>query len=426
MEGHDEDGNIKIILYVVESKNGSGNNSNTILEIDVNLHDSIKSVHEHILFRTKIPVTRHRLFYNGRELCWSNTLHECYISSGYQLELELELELIDNLRMRGLELNRLHYWELVDKLAMSVCEEEGPEDHLLIRYLDDVLDQLDSHKLEMLIETCVPATLSMLCESETPWYKEISLKVFQSFLDDIVSLPPEVDAQRISVLLETCRCLAKFTDMKDLCISYVEAVMPSRVESRRSQLFDDIFQVPIPIQEIHQCLCEVAESVCSLLLLDDDQIPTFLRSLKQGVEDLNHYSRLYAANKLMRNRKLGERRSYVREDARLDCACRELLDTMEKCLEELTSRLYWDKSFALTQETPEGKSNKYSTYPIVLDALYFICITTCVDDDDSSIDDDAFWDLLNTNKHAISWLVAKYDNLLQLYYQRSYKLMPLL
>ncbi|XP_061344369.1 E3 ubiquitin-protein ligase UPL5-like [Gastrolobium bilobum] len=73
--------------------------------------DTVKSIHERIETMTGIPVCEQRLIYNGKQLRWKQTLHECGIQN------DANLQLVGNLRSGMIP----KVMEVIDNMISLIC-----------------------------------------------------------------------------------------------------------------------------------------------------------------------------------------------------------------------------------------------------------------------------------------------------------------
>ncbi|PON91379.1 Ubiquitin [Trema orientale] len=183
------------------------------LVIEADAHDTVKSLHEKIQSKTRIPLFEQRLIYRGKQLQWEQSLAECSIQN------DAGLQLVG--RMRSTE--HPHAWQLIDDMISMVCRlcrgelvHSAPKDikKCLTEYFSGTPkednDSAASY-LQIFMSSSAPAALVMLYASPSKQNKEygdISIKLFLSSIR--TSLTKLLHNQCAPMLLEFCKLLRRF------------------------------------------------------------------------------------------------------------------------------------------------------------------------------------------------------------------------
>ncbi|PON33059.1 Ubiquitin [Parasponia andersonii] len=192
------------IRMISESKN---------LVIEADAHDTVKSLHERIQSKTRIPLFEQRLIYRGKQLQWEQSLAECSIQN------DAGLQLVG--RMRSTE--HPHAWQLIDDMISMVCRLcRGELVHSPLKIIRSCLTEyfnmipkeendLAASFLQIFMSSSAPAALVMLYASPSKQNKEygdISVKHFLSLIHP--SLTKLLHNQCAPMLLEFCKLLRRF------------------------------------------------------------------------------------------------------------------------------------------------------------------------------------------------------------------------
>ncbi|KAJ9159079.1 hypothetical protein P3X46_024610 [Hevea brasiliensis] len=148
---------IKPVKLFVKMMNSEGRT----IEIDVYSNGLIKSIHEQILNKEKIPVTEQKLSHDGKQLERWQTLEDCSIENEACLELMVELVWDDSDESSAL-LQMIH--ETSSKIC-RMCRGEPVSIDRVDRKTIEVLMSIRKGNLEILDLYSIPATLVMLYSS---------------------------------------------------------------------------------------------------------------------------------------------------------------------------------------------------------------------------------------------------------------------
>ncbi|KAF2320277.1 hypothetical protein GH714_026618 [Hevea brasiliensis] len=191
---------IKPIKLFVKMMNSEGRT----MEIDLQSNDSIKSIHEQILKKEKIPVTEQILFHDGKQLERWQTLEDCSIENEACLELKVGLVRDDSDESSAL-LQMIH--ETSSNIC-RMCRGEPVSMDRVDRKTIEVLMSIGEGNSEILDWYSIPATLVMLYSSPIEGNKghgDFFIRFAMDFI--LMSADDNLGNENISLALEFCHLL---------------------------------------------------------------------------------------------------------------------------------------------------------------------------------------------------------------------------